>query len=71
MSRSRRAPWTVDGYGTNRKRYAKNQANRAVRRSEDVPNGKAYRKFYNPWDISDYRWMEKQGSKWYEKAKRK
>lgn len=30
-------------------------ANHKVRRSEDVPNGKAYRKFYNSYDISDFK----------------
>lgn len=40
----------------------KNFANRKVRRSKDVPNGKGYRKFYNPYDICDWsiRWT-KQG----------
>lgn len=57
MSRSYREPWYVDGYGTKRKKFYKRQASKKVRRAEDVPDGKAYRKFYDPWDITDYRFM--------------
>lgn len=37
---------------------AKRQANRKVRRTKDVPSGKAYKKYYNSYDIYDYgfRW---------------
>jgi len=55
MSRSYREPVFVDGYGTRRKRYAKNLANRYIRRTKDIPNGNAYRKYYDSWDICDYR----------------
>jgi hypothetical protein len=49
----------VDGYkGSNYKQFAKREANKKIRRSEDVPNGKAYRKFYDPWDIADFRWYQ-------------
>jgi hypothetical protein len=36
----------------------KREANRKVRRTLDVSDGKAYRKIYESWDISDwrYRW---------------
>jgi hypothetical protein len=54
MSRSyKHNPWCKDG-GETYRRYQKNQANRKVRRSKDVPNGKVYRKFFEPWDIYDY-----------------
>ena len=50
MSRSyKKSLWIKD-----RSPFHKKQANRKVRRSEDVPNGKAYRKFYESYDISDY-----------------
>lgn len=40
MSRSYRKPWFTDGYkGTSRKPFAKKEANKKVRRSEDVPDG--------------------------------
>lgn len=34
---------------------SKRKANRRVRISEDVPDGKAYRKYSNSWDICDYK----------------
>lgn len=37
------------GYGGKGKKYA----NRKVRRSKDVPNGKAYKKFYPQYDVVD------------------
>jgi len=55
MSRSYREPWFVDGYGTKSKRYMKRSANRAVRHAINLPNGKGYRKFFNPYDICDFR----------------
>lgn len=60
MSRSYRRPWCTDGYkGSKRRQYCKNYANRVIRRldeDEEIPNGKAYRKYYDSWDICDYRW---------------
>ncbi len=56
MSRSYRAPWYTDGYkGSRNRQYHKREANRTIRRSIDVPNGKAYRKFYESWSICDYK----------------
>lgn len=37
-------------------------ANHKVRRSKDVPNGKAYRKFYNSYDISDFKYTQSKKS---------
>jgi hypothetical protein len=56
MSRSYRKPWYVDGYGTKRKKFYKRQASKKTRRAGDVPDGKAYRKFFDPWEIADYRY---------------
>jgi hypothetical protein len=57
MSRSYREPWYTDGYkGSSRKQWSKRYANKVVRHAVDVPNGKAYRKYYDPWNICDYRW---------------
>lgn len=36
------------------KKFTKKQANRKVRHSEDIPNGKQYRKFYESWNIIDH-----------------
>jgi hypothetical protein len=55
MSRSYRAPWFVDGYGSKRKKWQKRCANKRVRRTLEVPNGKAYRRITDPWNIVDYR----------------
>ena len=55
MSRSYREPYWVDGYGSKCKRDYKRYASKAVRRAKEVPNGKAYRKFFDPWKITDYK----------------
>ena len=37
--------------------FAKNQANRKIRRispTEDIANGKSYRKYTDPWNIHDW-----------------
>lgn len=33
-------------------------ANRAVRRNEDIPNHGGYRRAYESWNISDYKFFE-------------
>lgn len=55
MSRSYRKPIITDGYGTKRRRVAKACANRRVRKKINIPNGNAYRKFTDPWNICDYK----------------
>lgn len=62
MSRSyRKFPCVKDSQRHNnpvRKRHqSKTYASRLVRRKEDVPSHSAYRKFFNSWDISDYRFI--------------
>jgi hypothetical protein len=57
MSRSYRKPWYVDGYGTKRKRCFKRYANKRIRKSCGVPNGKAYVKFYDSYLICDYKFL--------------
>ncbi len=53
MSRSyRKTPGWVD-----RNPFGKNQANRRVRRTPNVPDGKVYRKFYQMYDICDYKML--------------
>lgn len=37
--------------------FNKKLANRRVRYSEDVPNGKAYKKYYCSYDICDWKWV--------------
>ncbi|MBE1444768.1 hypothetical protein [Paenibacillus sp. OAS669] len=67
MSRSRKhAPVWTDHH-TPGTRWAKRQANKAVRRyTNDLPNGKGYRKVYNPWNICDYRFFKTKQQAIYE-----
>ena len=56
MSRSYRKPWVTDGYkGSRTKQFNKREANKRIRNAKEVSDGKTYRKFYNPWDICDYK----------------
>ena len=55
MSRSYREPVFKDSYGTRHKQWAKREANQRIRRTNDVPDGKAYRKYYDPWNIVDFK----------------
>lgn len=42
-------------YKEENKGWAKRQANKAVRQYDGpIPDGAAYKKIYNSWDISDY-----------------
>ncbi len=54
MSRSKREPYAVDGYGSPVKRILKRMANKAVRRT-DLANGSSFKKAYNSWNICDYK----------------
>lgn len=55
-------------------KFCKRQAAAAVRRADDVPDGKQYRKYYCSWNISDYSWTEKKYTreefrrKWFDTA---
>lgn len=39
------------------RKYMKRFANKKVRRTKDIPSGKAYRKVFETWNISDFRWI--------------
>lgn len=53
MSRSyKKTPIVKDNCGG--RKFAKRQANKKVRNSMNVPDGKQYRKFYNTWNLYDY-----------------
>jgi hypothetical protein len=56
MSRSKKAPYYTDQQTSTsgRSKQAKREANRRVRKTEEVADGKAYRKVSNPWDIRDW-----------------
>lgn len=56
MSNSRKYPIWKDRAN----KYAKRAASRAVRRCKDLENYKGYsylKKLFNPWDISDWRFV--------------
>lgn len=67
MSRSYRKPWVTDGYkGSKRRQFFKRYSNKIIRKTEDISNGRAFRKIEDPWNICDYRWFESKKSmkKW-------
>ena len=54
MSRSfRKHPCVKDPASKYMKRYA----NKKVRHTKDIPNGGAYKKVFESWEISDYCWF--------------
>jgi len=53
MSRSYKAPYSLGRSISNK--LGKRFANRAVRNCADVPDGGAYTKLYESWDLCDYR----------------
>lgn len=63
MSRSYRAPYWCDGYGSKTKKLTKRMANRAVRNSKEVASGKAYKKVFSSYDICDFKFEDKNNYK--------
>ncbi len=57
MSRSYRKPYWTGGYGGKTRKLTKRQANRRVRKSNQIANGNDYRKIFNPWDICDWKFF--------------
>ena len=57
MSRSRKRTPCFVSEGHKHIHWAKRQANKKVRSSKNVPNGKAYRKLYCTWNIRDWKWV--------------
>lgn len=55
MSRSYKKQLWLTNSGSGYRKFAKAQANRQVRRSNDVPDGKKYRRYYDSWDICDFK----------------
>jgi hypothetical protein len=57
MSRSYRAPYWVDSYGSRYKKIIKRIASKKVRRfwNWGIASGKAYRKVFDPYNIVDWR----------------
>ena len=51
------------------RKYFKRKANKCVRKAENIPHGRKYKRYYNTWDIHDYRirWSKKEAEKAYYK----
>ena len=48
--------------------YEKRMANKKIRRTPNIPNGVAYRKVTDPWDICDWKylfWTTREMYRWY------
>lgn len=63
MSRSYKKPYWTQGYKSNARKKSKKETNNRVKNTEDIANGKAYRKVYNPWDIVDWKFEDKKNPK--------
>ena len=58
MSRSKRAPWWTCSYGGVWRKFAKRQASKRIRKLKtmwDCTKNNLYKKFYNSWDIVDFK----------------
>jgi len=55
MSRSKRKNPVITEQQSRSAKLEKRFASKAVRNANDVPNGKAYRKYFCSWNISDYK----------------
>ena len=55
MSKTYRKVVAFTDYSRSYTHWSKRQASKAVRRTPDLDDGKAYRKVYNPWQIHDYK----------------
>lgn len=64
MSRSTKRPYIVDSAF---KKFGKKMASRKVRRSSDVNNGCHYKRFYEQYDICEYKWYDPNNKKAYRK----
>ncbi len=70
MSRSyKKHEYTSDGRPHTTK-MIKNRANRKTRSTDDIPNGAAYRRLYESWDIRECRlpWSWKEAKEQWEKS---
>lgn len=67
MSRSKKAPYWVDGSGTKWKKKAKKQANKVVKATKEVANGGSYKKIFESWLICDFRFPDPKNPKAYRK----
>lgn len=56
MSRSfKKTPICKDGYGSKKLQRMKRLANKKVRHAEGVPNNFEFKKYFEAWEIHDYK----------------
>jgi len=55
MSKTYRKVISFNDGQTSGTKWAQRQANKKVRRTKDVPNGRAYKKLYDSWNIRDFK----------------
>lgn len=68
MSRS----YKKNVYVKDKDKHAQRQANRRVRRlNSEQQSGCYYKRIYNSWDISDFKFKIEPSSKYYRKARNK
>ena len=59
MSRSyKKHPVYKEGYGSKRLQRMKRLSNKKVRRAENVPDNYEFKKFFESWEIHDYKFRE-------------
>lgn len=71
MSRSyKKYPCSKDG-GPTRVKFTKREANKKVRRTDNIPSGKSYKRVFEPYEIHDYvnYWPWHEAKAWYEENK--
>jgi hypothetical protein len=67
MSRSRKAPYWTEGYGSKNRRIQKRHANKRVRaakfESQSEMKGGLFKRLKNSWDIVDFSFVDKKNPK--------
>jgi hypothetical protein len=63
MSRSYRKPYWTQGYGGQARKVFKRLANKAVRLSTDIADGKAYKREFCSWSICDWKFHDRKSPK--------
>lgn len=56
MSRSYREPWMIDSYGSKAKKAWKRLANKKVRRTKNISDGRMFSKVFDQWSIVDWKY---------------
>jgi hypothetical protein len=65
MSRSYKKNPVTTNSGSSFRKFAKNQANRRIRKTKEMPDGKFFKKLYSSWDICDYKCFWTGESLWW------